>query len=319
MRNSYGQTIIEPSDSAKTRIRRVAFRKRQHRFIFVCILGIAILFTAIFLIVATRSSNQSENTPTPSDDQTAQAEPTEGQTKEPNEPSPKEDASALTEIPTEEISATANISESGAKIVYLTFDDGPSPHTARLLDILKKYNVKATFFVTGAGDDVLITREYNEGHSVGLHTFTHDYAYVYSSIDNFFQDLYRVQQRVQNATGFTSTLIRFPGGSSNVVSTYYDGGTRIMSRLSEAVTARGFTYFDWNVSSGDAGAPLPPETIYENVVNNLKPDYSVVLQHDIKDYSVDAVERIIDYGLKNGYTFRRLEPDSYTAHHGINN
>lgn len=316
MRNSYGQTIIESTGSAKTKIRRVTFRKHQRRFLLICILGIAILFTAIFFIIAARSSNQSGNTPAPSNGQTAQAEPAETQAEE---PIPKENSSTLTEIPTTEISATANISEPGAKTIYLTFDDGPGPHTARLLDILKKYNVKATFFVTGAGDDALITREYNEGHSVGLHTFTHDYAYVYSSMDNFFQDLYRVQQRVQNATGFTSTLIRFPGGSSNAVSAYYDGGTRIMSRLSEAVTARGFTYFDWNVSSGDAGAPLPPETIYENVVNNLKPEYSVVLQHDIKDYSVDAVERIIDYGLKNGYTFRRLEPDSYTAHHGINN
>ena len=222
-----------------------------------------------------------------------------------------------TDLP--EISDVANIEEKTAKIVYLTFDDGPGPYTAELLDILKKYNVKATFFVTRAGDDALIAREFNEGHTVGLHSYTHDYAYIYSGIGNFFEDLYSIQDRVKNITGETSTIIRFPGGSSNLVSAKYDGGAHIMSTLAYEVAARGFTYFDWNVSSGDAGAPLPSDQIYENVVNNLKPEFSVVLQHDIKDYSVNAVERIINYGLKNGYTFKRLEKDSFSAHHGINN
>ena len=222
-----------------------------------------------------------------------------------------------TDLP--EISDVANIEEKTAKIVYLTFDDGPGPYTAELLNILKKYNIKATFFVTGAGDDALIAREFNEGHTVGLHSYTHDYAYIYSGIGNFFEDLYSIQDRVKNITGETSTIIRFPGGSSNLVSTKYDGGAHIMSTLAYEVAARGFTYFDWNVSSGDAGAPLPSDQIYENVVNNLKPEFSVVLQHDIKDYSVNAVERIINYGLKNGYTFKRLEKDSFSAHHGINN
>lgn len=217
------------------------------------------------------------------------------------------------------ITNSAEIEEKTAKIIYLTFDDGPGPYTAELLDILKKYNVKATFFVTGSGDDALIAREYNEGHTVGLHTFTHDYAYIYTSTANFFEDLYRVQSRVKNITGETSTITRFPGGSSNLISARYDGGSRIMSTLVSEVESRGFSYFDWNISSGDAGAPLSPGEVYENVVNNLKPDFSVVLQHDIKDYSVNAVESIIKYGQANGYTFKRLEKDSFAAHHGVNN
>ena len=222
-----------------------------------------------------------------------------------------------TDLP--EISDVANIEETTAKVVYLTFDDGPGPYTAELLDILKKYNVKATFFVTKAGSDALIAREFNEGHTVGLHSYTHDYTYIYASVGNFFEDLYNIQGRVKNITGETSTIIRFPGGSSNLVSAKYDGGAHIMSTLVPEATARGFTYFDWNVSSGDAGAPISSDQVYENTINNLKPEFSVVLQHDTKDYSVNAVERIINHGLKNGYTFKRLEKDSFSAHHGINN
>lgn len=219
-----------------------------------------------------------------------------------------------------EIASTAKApNPDGSRTIYLTFDDGPGPYTAKLLDILKKYNVKATFFVTGAGDDSLIVREANEGHTVALHTMTHNYAYVYSSIANYFDDLYQIQSRVKNLTGQTPTIIRFPGGSSNLVSARYDGGSRIMSSLVNEVSARGFTYFDWNVSSGDAGAPLSSEQIYQNVTENLKPGASVVLQHDIKDYSVDAVERIIEYGQKNGYTFKKLDTSSLVVHHGVNN
>lgn len=205
-------------------------------------------------------------------------------------------------------------------IIYLTFDDGPGPYTAELLDILARYNVKATFFVTGSGSDEMLKREYDEGHAIGLHTYTHDYAYVYSSIDNFFADLYRIQERVKNVTGYTSFLMRFPGGSSNTVSSRYDGGTRIMSKLAREVGARGFTYFDWNISSGDAGSTTNSDVIYRNVIDRVYRDgKSIVLQHDIKSYSVAAVERIITWGLTNGFTFAKLDASSFTAHHGINN
>lgn len=205
-------------------------------------------------------------------------------------------------------------------IIYLTFDDGPGPYTAELLDVLKKYNVKATFFVTGAGDDAMLTREYNEGHAIGLHTFSHNYSYIYASIDNFFEDLYKVQNRVRNATGYTSFLMRFPGGSSNTVSARYDGKTHIMTKLASEVENRGFTYFDWNVTSGDAGETTSTDQIVENVTSRLiKNGKSIVLQHDVKNFSVAAVERIIQYGLANGYTFATLDSTSFTAHHRINN
>ena len=190
----------------------------------------------------------------------------------------------------------------------------------KIYELCKKYNVKATFFVTGYGSDEMIAREYNEGHAVALHSFTHDYANIYSSIDNYFADLYRIQERVKNITGYTSYLMRFPGGSSNTVSAKHDGGIHIMSKLVKEVGARGFTYFDWNVTSGDAGGTTSSDGVYQNVINRVYRDgKSIVLQHDSKGFSVDAVERIIQWGLANGFTFDKLDANSFTAHHGVNN
>lgn len=207
-----------------------------------------------------------------------------------------------------------------AGTIYLTFDDGPSEHTGRLLDVLKKYGVKATFFVTGRGDDNYFKREFDEGHTVALHTNTHNYAYVYSSMDNYFSDLNTISDRVKAQTGVESKLIRFPGGSSNLVSRRYDGRTRIMSRLVNEVTKRGYTYFDWNVDSNDAGGASSADEVYNNVTSRLvRGGDSVVLQHDVKGFSVDAVERIIQFGIDNNFIFKPLDEKSYTAHHGVNN
>jgi peptidoglycan/xylan/chitin deacetylase (PgdA/CDA1 family) len=208
----------------------------------------------------------------------------------------------------------------GNRIVYLTFDDGPSDaYTNRLLDILAKYGVKATFFVTGSGDDALIKREFDEGHTVALHSSSHSYAYIYANVDNYFADLYAIRDRVQRITGYAPSLIRFPGGSSNTVSALYDGGMKIMSYLTAEVERRGFNYADWNVSSGDAGGATTADQVFENVVYRLSEGRSVVLQHDVKGFSVDAVERIIQYGQANGYTFLPMTSDSFMAHHGVNN
>jgi len=204
-------------------------------------------------------------------------------------------------------------------VVYLTYDDGPGDYTNALLDVLKKYDVKATFFVTSRGADDVIRREYDEGHTVALHTWSHNYAYVYSSMANYFADLQQISDRVKNITGVESKLIRFPGGSSNTVSTRYDGRTRIMSKLTREVEARGYQYFDWNVDSDDAGRANSSDVVYANVINRLKPGPNVVLQHDIKPYSVEAVERIIQWCNDNNYVFEPLTSDSPTVHHGVNN
>ena len=211
------------------------------------------------------------------------------------------------------------VAPKGKKVVYLTFDDGPGDDTMRLLDILKKYDVKATFFVTCKGEDAAIKRAYEEGHVIGLHTCTHNYN-IYTNLNTYFNDLEKVSARVERITGMKSKLMRFPGGSSNTVSRKYDGGKRIMSKLVSEVGKRGYTYFDWNIASGDADTKaISTDRVYKNVVFKLKGDYSIVLQHDVKGFSVDAVEDIIKFGLKYGFTFKTLDTDSPTAHHRVNN
>ena len=203
----------------------------------------------------------------------------------------------------------------GDKVIYLTFDDGPSVYTKELLNILKEYNVKATFFVTGNGNREYIKKAYNEGHSIGIHTYSHVYKNVYASEEAYFNDLEKVQKIIKEQTGEESRLVRFPGGSSNTVSRFNKG---IMTRLSKELERRGYKYFDWNVSSSDT-VKSNSDDIANTVIRRLKKGNNVVLQHDTKYYSVKAVRKIIEYGLANGYTFAKLDVTSPTVHHGIVN
>lgn len=204
------------------------------------------------------------------------------------------------------------------KVIYLTFDDGPGKHTERLLEILDRYNVKATFFVVNSKRYIgVLDKIAAKGHSIGIHSVTHKWE-IYSSESSYLKDLYGMQEIIRDQTGITTTLMRFPGGSSNRVSQKYCLG--IMTKLARSVTDRGFQYFDWNVDSSDAGGVNTADAVYENVISGIKKhDVSVVLQHDVKEYSVDAVERIIIWGLKNGYSFMSLDPSSPTCHHRIRN
>ena len=211
-----------------------------------------------------------------------------------------------------------NPGDIGSKVIYLTFDDGPGEHTARLLDILKAYNVKVTFFVTNRGDDDLIKREYDEGHTVALHTASHNYAQIYASQEAYMEDLLSVQNRVKRITGMESKIVRFPGGSSNTISRKYRIG--IMSELTAKLEELGYRYFDWTVISGDAGDTRSTDRIIQNVINGVGDGkLNVILQHDIKGYSVDAVESIIQWGLSNGYTFAPLTMESPNCHQKVNN
>ena len=203
--------------------------------------------------------------------------------------------------------------------IYLTFDDGPSEDTTGyILDVLKEEGVKATFFVTCNGPDYLIKRMYDEGHTVALHTASHNYSYVYSSIDNYFNDLEKVRNRVKNITGYDSKIIRFPGGSSNTISRSYQYG--IMSQLTNMVIEKGYRYYDWNVDADDAGHAYSSSQVYNNVANHLSYDRAnMVLMHDIKYQTKGAIRDIIRYGKNNGYTFKKIENDTYMIRHGVNN
>lgn len=204
------------------------------------------------------------------------------------------------------------------KVIYLTFDDGPGPHTDRLLDVLAQYHVKATFFVVNTGMISKVERIAKEGHTVAVHTMSHRYQQIYANDEAYFEDLYGMQAIIEKYTGQKPMLLRFPGGSSNTVSRSYNKG--IMTRLTEKVTKAGLRYFDWNVDSKDAGGAKTPEEVLSNVINGIgEKSVSVVLQHDLYDYSVDAVEKIIQWGLAKGYTFAPLTEGSPVCQHNVSN
>ena len=206
------------------------------------------------------------------------------------------------------ISSSLGCGTAGA--IYLTFDDGPNDsYTPAILDVLKKYGVKATFFVTAKGSDSLIKREFDEGHAVGIHTWTHEYGQIYASSEAFWSDFNKVQARIKRITGKETKIFRFPGGSSNTVSKVP------MSQLANEAAAKGYTYFDWNVSSGDSGGTTDPNQEYRNVVNSLsKSKGNVILMHDIKLHTKNAIESIVKYGVDNGYTFKVLDSSVVCKH-----
>lgn len=208
------------------------------------------------------------------------------------------------------------------KTIYLTFDDGPSYLTESILDILKEENVPATFFVTSNQiykySDV-IKRMYEENHTVALHTATHNYSYIYSSLDNYFNDLNKIRSDVFNIIGTKPRIIRLPGGSSNSISKKYSKG--IMTNIINKLNEDDFYYFDWNIDSMDASGHIPKESIYENVVNKIHSGTNIILMHDssTKQTTKDALKDIIIYAKKNGYTFAKITKNTKPIHHHINN
>lgn len=167
----------------------------------------------------------------------------------------------------------------GYRKVYLTFDDGPSVYTEEILEILKDYNVKATFFVlgkTGEENEALYKKIVEEGHSIGLHSYSHQYDVIYSSLDEYQKDLIRLEEYVFDITGVQSKLVRFPGGSSNTVSDVP------MQVFIDFLSENDYTYFDWNISSGDAATKvLTAEEIVDNATENLESmQQAVILLHD---------------------------------------
>lgn len=206
-----------------------------------------------------------------------------------------------------------------AGVIYLTFDDGPRAGTTdKILDILKEEGVVATFFVTNNGPDELIKREALEGHTVGLHTATHNYEFLYSSALAYFDDLNQVSSRVERITGVKSKIIRFPGGSSNTISRKYTPG--IMTYLTKEVINRGYRYYDWNISSLDAGGAKSSSEVFNNVISKLSFDKAnMVLMHDIKTYTVEALRKIIKYAKENNYYFDKIDQDTEMVIQKVNN
>lgn len=193
-----------------------------------------------------------------------------------------------------------------AKSIYLTFDDGPGPYTEKLLAYLKEYNVKATFFVTNQMPRYkgLIKKIAEDGHTLGVHTLTHQWS-IYSSKESYLKDFNAMHKIIEDETGIDTKIFRFPGGTNNTVSRSYSRG--IMSVLSKTMTEKGYRYYDWNVDCCDT-LGYSSSKIASTTINQLKNrKTSIVLMHDIKNTTVEAIKSIIEFGLKNGYEFMVID------------
>lgn len=199
--------------------------------------------------------------------------------------------------------------------VYLTFDDGPGPYTTKILDVLKKYHVKATFFVIAQEEEEyreIYQRIVEEGHTLAMHSFTHQYGTIYASREAFENDVLSLQEFLYDITGVKSKFYRFPGGSNNLVSSID------LSTVLPFLKENGIEYFDWNVDSRDAASPdEDPEAFINHVVENVcAQPTSIVLMHDSSSSSLaaDALEGLINRLQTMGLRLLPITEDTDTVH-----
>lgn len=267
------------------------------------------------------TKSETNNTPATIDNNKNTTNTTETQSK-PTENKTNENKTQTNKVSENKTSESKTTTSNGKSIAYLTFDDGPSSITNSVLDILKKYNVKATFFVINSGsyNKTTLQREVNEGHTIGLHAYDHNYAIAYKDDNSYLDGIDKLRAKVKADTGFDSHYIRFPGGSSNTISKRYSKG--IMSRITKTAKQRGYKYYDWNVDDDDAGRARTADDCYNNVVRELRPNRSnIVLMHDFGTNKkiLEALPRIIEYCQKNGYTMLPIDDNTPEIHHGISN
>lgn len=202
--------------------------------------------------------------------------------------------------------------------IYLTFDDGPSIHTSQVLDILDRYQIKATFFVTAENPEYYdeMKEAYRRGHVIGLHSASHDYAKIYANEEAYLQDLQEISQVVEEITGQKTYYLRFPGGSSNTISEKYHPG--IMKQLISLIGDLGYSYFDWNGEIGDAKKYHTVSSIIKTgkEQGDGKNDL-MLLCHDGKsnEDTVLALPTLIEYYLNQGYTFATISEETPGFHH----
>lgn len=198
------------------------------------------------------------------------------------------------------------------RTIYLTFDDGPSSQTEKILDILKENDIKATFFVVGQTSRLaqdMMKRIVDEGHTLGIHTYSHDYKKIYASVDAYLEDFNRIYQWIYEVTGVYPQVFRFAGGSVN-------GYNRsICTELFAEMDRRGFVHYDWNSVNGDAeGVDYTVDEMVGKALNQVGVNRVILLMHDsvYKAKTVEALQAIIDGYRNAGYSFDRLTPEVKT-------
>ena len=217
----------------------------------------------------------------------------------------KETNDTLVKLEEENKALRSELSEQLAnkKVVYLTFDDGPTPqNTEKILAILKKNNIKGTFFVIGHNSD-MYKRIVEEGHTIALHTYSHNYKEVYASEEAFFKDLYKIHDAVMEKTGVDAKVTRFPGGSSNAIVK-----KATLRKIIDRLNDEGFVYQDWNCDRTDAAGNKRPVDVLVKNATSCNATKINLLMHDsaAKVTTADALQSIIDSYRSRGYDFEEL-------------
>ena len=228
--------------------------------------------------------------------------------------STQETEDEIEENKTEEVSAQSENDEN-IKRAYLTFDDGPSDNTGEILDILDANNVKATFFVVGREEKYYDTYRdiVNRGHTLGLHSYTHDYGKIYASLDDFAEDIEELQKLLYDVTGVSCVYYRFPGGSSNTVSKVD------MDTLIDYVNNKGLVYYDWNALNNDAVCgSFTPQQLVDNIMKDaVSQNDVVILMHDLtaRHTTVESLQQLIDELREQGFTLLPIDENAPLIRH----
>lgn len=218
----------------------------------------------------------------------------------------------FTIIHEENIFAYKNNENMDDMVAYLTFDDGPSANTEKVLNILRENNVKATFFVVGPlkeEDSKFIKMAYDDGHAIGNHTYDHDFQDIYVSENAFWNNFNKEQEFIKSITGEESKLFRFPGGSFNRY-VKKRNGKQFTENIIKKLNEKGIKYYNWNVDSGDGMTDKnSANVIYNNIIKESKgKNKIIVLMHDSigKKTTVEALPSVISYLKNKGYRFDNL-------------
>lgn len=250
------------------------------------------------------AGNQGENQSGVADSETTTEQNTSG------ELSTEEDT-------TEESTETTSVEPlPDGKYAYLTFDDGPSSNTEKILDILDQYNVKATFFVNGHTGEVMEERYkaiVERGHALGIHTYSHQYDSVYGGVESFANEVESLRKYLYDITGVDVRLFRFPGGSSTTI---VDDITPYIQWIND----NGYSYHDWNCSNGDAeNKSYTVQQMVDNCMVQVEQGYKniVILMHDTKSKTttVEALPQVIEKLIENGYEIRAIDERAVPVHH----
>ena len=202
--------------------------------------------------------------------------------------------------------------ETPEKVVYLTFDDGPSAVTEDILDYLQEEEIPATFFVIGMETDraeKLLKRMVTEGHAIGLHTYSHKYSEIYASPDAFFADQEKLCNYLKPIIGYVPTFFRFPGGSCNATAEEWT-----LNEICRQAKEKGLVWFDWNSLAEDSGATAAPaDQMAQNIISTGgEKNRILILMHDnsVRTTAVDCLRIIVPYYKEKGYTFKALTADT---------